>query len=447
MTVGKIDMSDIIWNDDQAAAITKFRKWWLTPQEKRSEFFYLAGVAGTGKSLLANHLAEIVKGDDESAIVLFGAFTGKAAGVLRGKGCVGACTIHSMIYIPIDEVISDLDAVPNELGFCLRNELKIPDEFMEDEDECKKVVLIIIDESSMVCERLGIDLLSFNIPILVLGDKAQLPPVKDGGFFERMQPDYELTTIVRQAQDNPIIRLSMDIRGARMPAIGNYESNHGVTRVIEAKDTKPNNEMANADIVLVGTNRRRCYANWISRRLRGYKRDDWPQAGERIICLKNNKFYKVLNGTLFTLMYSVSITEAMKPDGSGVEPIIHMTLSEDDTGRIVNVCFPYAKFERAVSPEENIIEQFIGESKRTFEWGFGYVITVHKFQGSQTDHVLLIDESERFCQDRWRWLYTGITRAVKTVTLITNPNPVPNDPRFWGAEKFVIPVLKKEGIE
>ena len=57
------------------------------------QVFRLFGYAGTGKTTLARHLAEGVDGD-----VVFGAFTGKAALVMRRKGCVDASTIHSMIY-------------------------------------------------------------------------------------------------------------------------------------------------------------------------------------------------------------------------------------------------------------------------------------------------------------------------------------------------------------
>ena len=57
------------------------------------QLFRLFGYAGTGKSTLARHLAENVEG-----LVVFAAFTGKAALVMRSKGCVGARTIHSLIY-------------------------------------------------------------------------------------------------------------------------------------------------------------------------------------------------------------------------------------------------------------------------------------------------------------------------------------------------------------
>src|SRR5258705_9051777 len=48
---------------------------------------------GTGKTTLARHIAEGVDGE-----VRFAAFTGKAALVMRNKGCDNASTIHSLIY-------------------------------------------------------------------------------------------------------------------------------------------------------------------------------------------------------------------------------------------------------------------------------------------------------------------------------------------------------------
>ena len=69
---------------------------WL--KEGRSPVFRLFGYAGTGKTTLARHFAEHVDGE-----VLFAAFTGKAAQVLRSRGATNAKTIHSLIYRPRGE--------------------------------------------------------------------------------------------------------------------------------------------------------------------------------------------------------------------------------------------------------------------------------------------------------------------------------------------------------
>jgi len=56
--------------------------------------------------------------------------------------------------------------------------------------------------------------------------------------------------------------------------------------------------------------------------------------------------------------------------------------------------------------------------KRYDEFDFGYVLTVHKAQGSQWDDVVLFDESFAFPDSRERWLYTGITRAARRLTVV-----------------------------
>ena len=163
------------------------------------QVFRLFGYAGTGKTTLARHLAEHVDGE-----TAFGAFTGKAALVLRSKGCKDARTIHSMIYRP-------KDVETEEPSFVLTRTRP-----------AAAASLIVIDECSMVDEELGRDLLSFGKKVLVLGDPAQLPPVKGGGYFTEAEPDVMLTEVHRQAADNPIIRLSMDVREGRRLARGDY---------------------------------------------------------------------------------------------------------------------------------------------------------------------------------------------------------------------------------
>ena len=76
----------------QDAALTAASAW-LKSARGRASIFRLFGYAGTGKTTLAKHLADGIDGK-----VLFAAFTGKAACVMRSKGCHGAATIHSLIY-------------------------------------------------------------------------------------------------------------------------------------------------------------------------------------------------------------------------------------------------------------------------------------------------------------------------------------------------------------
>ena len=119
----------------------------------------------------------------------------------------------------------------------------------------------------------GRDLLSFKKPILVLGDPAQLPPVKGGGFFTEAEPDVMLTQIHRQAEDNPIIRLSQIVRDGGQIAYGTY----GESQVIRREQIEAEMVLA-ADQVLVGLNRTRRLYN---QRIRDLARPRRDLAGRR----------------------------------------------------------------------------------------------------------------------------------------------------------------------
>ena len=199
----------MIWSPEQDSALKAVAAW-LKAGER--QVFRLFGYAGTGKTTLARHVAQDVAGD-----VAFAAFTGKAAHVMRGKGCKGAGTIHSLIYR-------------------LRGEDEDGPNFALNEDSSAgKAALIVIDECSMVDEEIGRDLLSFGTPVLVLGDPAQLPPIAGGGYFTSAEPDVMLTEVHRQATDDPIVLLSMIVRQGGSLDYGG----HGASRVIERGDIDP----------------------------------------------------------------------------------------------------------------------------------------------------------------------------------------------------------------
>ncbi len=63
----------------------------------------------------------------------------------------------------------------------------------------------------MVSEDIFRDLTSYGIDILAVGDHGQLPPI-EGKFSLMSDPILRLEKIHRQAADNPIINLSMQIR-------------------------------------------------------------------------------------------------------------------------------------------------------------------------------------------------------------------------------------------
>ncbi len=361
------------WSPQQEQALSAVRSWLLAGDRP---VFRLFGYAGTGKTTLARHVAESVGGN-----VVYAAFTGKAAHVMRGKGCANAGTIHSLIYRMRGE---------DETG---------PTFVLNRESAAAKAAMIVIDECSMVDEEIGKDLLSFGRPVLVLGDPAQLPPVSGGGFFTSSEPDVMLTEVHRQAADDPIIRLSMIVREGGSLDLGRY----GESSVIGRRDLEPAAVLA-ADTVLVGRNNTRRAYNGRVRELLG-RTVATPVAGDRLVCLKNDRKRGLLNGSLWHV-------DRMRQPRKG---LLRYTLSPEEgehgKGRTVVTVNP-AYFDgtaEALTPPER---------KRSDAFDFGYVLTVHKAQGSQWDDVVLFDESFAFRENAARWLYTGITRAARRVCIV-----------------------------
>ena len=366
-----------VFTPHQDAALKAVAAWLKAKpgQGATPQIFRLFGYAGTGKTTLARHLAQEVDGT-----VLYAAFTGKAALVMRSKGCERASTIHSLIY------------KTRESGE------EVPSFDLWDAAPASKAALIVIDECSMVDAELGRDLKSFGVPLLVLGDPAQLPPIQGGGFFTEAEPDAMLTEVHRQAEDNPIIRLSMDIRAGHELEPGRY----GETEIVTRDNLDPQ-RVIEADQVLVGRNATRRAYNMRMRQRRGFA-GELPATGDKLVCLRNNKRKGLFNGGLWMVKQAPTARRQILR--------MHLTPDENNASKGVKV---------SVRPECFIgaIEDIPWEQRRrNDEFDYGYVLTVHKSQGSQWDDVVLFDESFAFAESRARWLYTGITRAAKRLTLV-----------------------------
>lgn len=397
------------------------------------QVFKLMGYAGTGKTTLAKELLNRIDGQ-----INFAAYTGKAASVLAKKGCVGAQTIHSLIYLvqekgksglkDLEQVLadtkkklSDIDILPPptplaqdfgqfdkqalkerltrdivSMELQLENEKKTlgrPSFVLNPESLVRNASLIVLDEVSMVAQDMGEDLMSFGVPILVIGDPAQLPPVFGNGFFVQGKPDVLLTEIHRQAQDNPLIQLASKVREEKPLRPGSY----GPNKVL-LEGEKLDEDVLNFDQILVGKNTTRKMMNARIREIMGFK--EWhPIPGDKLICLKNDKELGLQNGTLWKVLQLGNVDEHR----------ITITIA-DDSGYEIPVEIHAAPFLGKEIP--------FYEKSEAHEFDFGYAITVHKSQGSQWEKVLLCDESFCFKQNRFKWLYTGLTRASERVTVL-----------------------------
>jgi exodeoxyribonuclease-5 len=129
-----------------------------------------------------------------------------------------------------------------------------------------------------------------------------------------------------------------------------------------------------------------------------------PVAGDKLVCLRNNRKKGLFNGGLWQVKTRPTTRKSylklqLQPDEDMSSKGVKVTVrSECFTGEI-------EKFEWI-------------ERKPYDEFDYGYVLTVHKSQGSQWDDVVLFDESFAFQDSRERWLYTGITRAAQRLTIV-----------------------------
>jgi len=334
---------------------------------KEKQTIKLGGLAGVGKSTIIKILNNKLR---TFAVV---AYTGKATNVLRQKGIKNAQTIHNAIYKPIienDETIW-IKIERHELGF---------DGF-------------IIDEASMVSKEIHEDLISYEKPIIYIGDHGQLEPI--GSKFNLMEnPDYKLETIHRNAGE--IAYFANHIRLGNDAA--SFKSEKKVIIVDKNKITEE--DYCNCDQIICAFNKTRSKVNELVRKKLGYS--EILSMNEKIICLRNNKNLKIFNGM------------------QGIVKKIYKN------GRINFICGD--EIFKKILIDYN---QF-GKEKNEFEFhndenpfDYAYAITAHKAQGDSFNKVIVIEEK---C-DKWdhkRWSYTAASRAKKLLVWGKTKNFIPN---------------------
>lgn len=390
------------WSPQQDAALVKAAAWFKNPGDQ--QVFRLFGYAGTGKTTIAKELAA---GCGE---VLYAAYTGKAASVMQSRGCAGAGTIHQLIYNPADRSRKKLQELEEELAEIPpperegarrlrqaieeeKSRVQQPGFLLNKDSDLKSADLLIVDEASMVGERLAMDLLSFGTPVLVLGDPAQLPPVKDTGYFIDAEPDVMLTEIHRQAADSPVIQIATMIRQGTRPSPGVY----GDSLILRGRPEEE--QVTGCDQIIVGRNVTRQRCNVRSRTLLGMGDSPMPVEGDRLVCLRNDHQEGLLNGTLWSVQETWDVPES--------EDRIGIRLADDLWSVSVEAHTHYFRGEK---PEFWAVRE-----AQCFD--FGYALTAHKAQGSQWPSVFIFDESRAFRQDAQKWLYTAVTRAEQRVVV------------------------------
>lgn len=384
-------------SSDQIKALDAVLHWYIK-DKKSMQFVTLGGYAGTGKTTLIAQIREELGKINKDLKVGFASYTGKASRVLKNKltshqsihkkDSIG--TIHSLIYSPIVNLKEEI------IGWQKKDEI--------DRD------IIIIDEASMVDGVIWSHLTSYKVPIIVVGDHGQLPPIS-GNFNLMQKPQLSLVEIHRQAKQNPIIDISIQARMNGQIVPGKYSP-----KIIKySRDDLDGNERMNEILtnytddllILCGYNKTRKKLNSFIRQSKGFESPN-PSAGDRVICLRNNHKKGIFNGMLGTI---ISIE---KEDKDWYLAEISMDGESKNYHGLISV------------------EQFNSDTALNFTdkrakimkgdlFDFGYALTVHKAQGSQAKKVVLFEERfPKMSDDDWRrWLYTAVTRAEEELYIFS----------------------------
>lgn len=374
----------------------------------------------SGKTYISKRISEELNIFEEN--VKFVAYTGAAAGMLSKKG-LEATTVHKLIYNPasVERTDEETGRKWEEIIF----NLKSPEDF-------EKVRLIIIDEASMIDMELFKDIKTFQKPIILLGDKNQLPPPNNNeSLYKYLQnPDFHLDEPIRQNEDSYIFKLSKDIIEGNGLEYGTY--NGGEVKIIR-KDELDIDYMQEVDQVLAGKNITVQSLNKLYRKKFMGISDPSPINNDKVICLKNNWSREICENGI-----PQSLTNGLIGHVSNIQKLA--TLAEYDSmtfkpshfkeTNFNEVFFDRLYFEKDIRSDDYFYQNYkdykglIYKRKNLMEtlnfkidkFNYAYAITVYKSQGNEFDSVLYIDE---FLNKKiyLNHIYTAVTRAKKKLII------------------------------
>lgn len=410
--------AQITLTEDQQSALEAFHKFLLDPIE---QVFVLSGYSGCGKSTLVRTIidevpnfiraAKLIDPQTKDYTIELTATTNKAAENLgQITGC-SAGTIHSFLGLRVntDFKTGVTTLTPRRGALPLEG------------------YLLFIDEASYVDKQLlqMIFQLTRDCKIVFIGDPAQLTPVKatstpvfDANFTGAM-----LSTVVRQAEGNPIVDLSTKFRHTvntgeffSFTPDGTsviYMPRDKFNEAIEQEFTRPDWRYQDSK-VLAWTNK--CvigYNHFVRNHVKG---DPHFAKGDYAVV---NSFITIGNGKSFKTDQLVQITdisgEVMQHDVAGK----WFTLDNDMSAFMPNVLAD--KNARIRKAKADNMYMLIAEIENQWvDLRAAYACTINKAQGSTFDRVFIDLDDIRRCNSGdqiARMLYVGVSRARHQVFL------------------------------
>lgn len=319
-----------------------------------------------------------------------------------------------------------------------------------------KCDLLIIDEKSMVGSELfehvedAIDAGRVKC-VLLVGDKYQLPVV-DGKMHELPEShSYELIEIVRQAADNPLIKLSLDLRKCiemkKYPSIDKILARH--TDIPMHKDlgqflnvyASDSNAMISKTIGAFTNSVVQTYNSGIRKTM--FPNKKYLEPGDTIVLQQSNVIDKGRqkemihsNGQSVELMGAFKNTKKIKGstinywrcvDGYNKSIDVIDPSSEQDFYAITQKVANDAKMAKGEFKKE-LWQEFFALKEEFIEIKYHYSSTLHKLQGASYSSVYLDIRDIQSMQGRnkeqddlmFRLLYVGVTRSSDKLVLLTN---------------------------
>ena len=445
---------------DQMHALDVFERF-MTDSDERCVMI-LRGSAGTGKTSLASVIVRTLL-DLQYKISLL-APTGRAAKVFSLNSGQPAATIHRSIYR--ERTFAGLDGKFNLNANLYRNRL-----FMIDE---ASMISLTSVNSTFGSGCLLDDLIQFvynerNCRMLLIGDKAQLPPVGEAdspalradvlAAYGLKVYECDLNEVLRQSQDSGILYNATIIRqmithdqATALPKI-RFKGFADISIVpgdelIESLSTSYAEVGIDETMVITRSNKR---ANIFNQGIRNMVlgREEELTTGDMLMVVKNKYKEKQAGGLSFIANGDRAIVRSVRnvrelygfrfadvtlsfPDYDNTEEdmiVILDTLTteapalthEQNEQLFQQVLADYADVPLKSDRMKKIRED---DYYNALQVKFGYAITCHKAQGGQWAHIYLDQgymTDEMLTPDYIHWLYTAFTRATEHLYLVNWP--------------------------
>lgn len=446
--------------DDQMHALDVFERF-MTDSDERCVMI-LRGSAGTGKTSLASVIVRTLL-DLQYKISLL-APTGRAAKVFSLNSGQPAATIHRSIYR--ERTFAGLDGKFNLNANLYRNRL-----FMIDE---ASMISLTSVNSTFGSGCLLDDLIQFvynerNCRMLLIGDKAQLPPVGEAespalrtdvlAAYGLKVYECDLNEVLRQSQDSGILYNATIIRQMithdqatalpkiRLKGFADISIVPG-DELIESLSTSYAEVGIDETMVITRSNKR---ANIFNQGIRNMVlgREEELTTGDMLMVVKNKYKEKQAEGLSFIANGDRAIVRSVRnvrelygfrfadvslsfPDYDNTEEdmiVILDTLTteapalthEQNEQLFQQVLADYADVPLKSDRMKKIRED---DYYNALQVKFGYAITCHKAQGGQWAHIYLDQgymTDEMLTPDYIHWLYTAFTRATEHLYLVNWP--------------------------